>query len=202
MPLYDAVKHKGKPQSSWLISLEAQHNQQDNNPTLSVPVTTGSIRTAPLCRKTVMRRVFLCFSAKATAHRENYDGSVHLRKDSVTSIDQPEKKLMSNFKVTHQGLRMWAYPSFCLHTCFRLKVLHTFRLSLHLYEIDGLNWRRKLTCIHKDAPLAVQIWLERNDLRGRLSKAKGIVNVPLRLWRRLLTSSPIPPFDQAGCSLP
>ena len=43
-------------------------------------------------KKTVMRRVFLCFSAKAAAHGDNYDGSVYLREDSVTSIDQPEEK--------------------------------------------------------------------------------------------------------------
>ena len=81
-------------QSSWLISLKAQHiicaceYRKHKNCTLILQIN---------CKK-----VFSSFSAKAKIHRENYDRLVHLRKDSVTSIDQPDKPAMSNFKDTHR----------------------------------------------------------------------------------------------------
>lgn len=72
--------------------------------------------------------------------------------------------VMRHFK----GYTLWVCLSFCLHTCpehmctcarlaqgaAHLQGIHT---SLLLYETGGLSWRRKLMCIHKDAPLGSAI---------------------------------------------
>ncbi len=137
---------------------------------------TQSIRTALFCRKTIMRRdFFFNLSAKATTRRENYDGLVHLTKDSVTSIDQQEKNCDEQFQRLHI-----VFPKDC--GCVSVSVLlfthmscRTFSWTCCTFAGSLGNWgielggAGELTCIQKDAPLAVQIWLVRKDLNGRLS---------------------------------
>lgn len=92
IPLYDAVQlthFTGSPthsagQQSYIICA-CEYRKHKNCTLLQIN-----------CNK-----VFSSFSAKTKIHRENYDWLVHLRKDSVTSIDQPDKPAMSNFKDTH-----------------------------------------------------------------------------------------------------